>query len=92
MKETKISHIEIYYKDGTMERIDNQQTEDVGFTESEKKWIKNICKIELNGLFTGNGEVTLDNYGSFSEEDFDLKHSEYQIIISILDKLIGVVK
>lgn len=92
-KTKKISHIEIYFDDTSMERIDNEKP-DCRRKELRSprqiKWVISECLDILRGFNNTKREVTLKNYRSFTEDNFaGIRHSEYFTIMSILDTLGG---
>lgn len=91
MENKKISHVEIYFEDSSMERISNEEKEDKKLTKKQIEWIIEGSLNELNNyekLFDAEKEVTINNYNEFNEDIFSgLPHSEYQMPISLLDAL-----
>jgi hypothetical protein len=91
MKNKKISHVEIYYTDSSMDKISNEKTEDIKFTKKQLTWIRDECLNELNNFktcYAKKESVTIKNYNTFKEDDFsDIPHSEYQMMLSLLDTL-----
>lgn len=88
----KISHVEIYYADSSMEKISNEETVKKEFTKKQLDWIKNSCLNELGNFKTCYAKikdpVTIKNYRDFKEDDFsDIPHSDYIMLISLLDAL-----
>lgn len=89
-----ISHVEIYFEDSSMERIYNcnERTIDKKFTKKQVKWIIEEILNQLNGFldYSKSEEVTVDNYKNFDEDSFsNIPHSEFQMLISLLDVLSG---
>jgi len=92
MKNKKISHVEIYYENGSMERISNEEKEDKKLTKKQIEWIIEESLNELNNFknCSEEREVTINNYNEFDEDIFSgLPHSEYQMLISLLNTLKG---
>lgn len=91
MENKKISHIEIYYEDSSMDRICNEKKADKKLTEKQIEWIIEECLNDLNNFRNRcreEREVTINNYNTFNEDVFsDLPHSHYQMLISLLDAL-----
>ncbi len=88
----KITHVEIYYEDSSMEKICNEERTDKKLTKKQIQWIIDSALCELNNFKTCYaktfGPVTIINYKEFEEDDFqDLPHSEYQMMIYLLDSL-----
>jgi len=87
----EISHVEVYYKDSSMERISNEELVDKKFTKKQLEWIKDGCLSDLNNFKdcdAKEGKVTIENFKTFKEDDFsDMQHSMYQMLISLLDVL-----
>lgn len=88
----KISHVEIYYEDGSMDRVNNEEAVAKNFTKKQLEWIEFECLNTLGSNKTCYAEikdnVTMKNYKDFKERDFsDILHDEYQTVISLLDIL-----
>lgn len=60
-------------------------------TKKQEEWVIEECLNELNNFRDRRQEekeVTINNYSTFNETIFlDLPHSEYQMVISLLDAL-----
>lgn len=60
-------------------------------TKKQEKWVIEECLDELNNFrdrTQEEKEVTINNYNTFNEAIFlDLPHSEYQMVMSLLDAL-----
>ena len=60
-------------------------------TKEQIEWIIIECICELNNFKNcciTDKKITIENYKEFNEDTFvDLPHSEYQMIISLLDTL-----
>jgi len=91
MKNKKISHVEIYYEDSSIDRISNEEKGDKKLTKKQIKWIIEESLSDLNDFRNRcqeEREVTINNYNEFNEDIFsDLPHSEYQMLISLLNTL-----
>ena len=91
MENKKISHIEIYFEDSSMESISDEEKEDKKLTKKQIEWIIEGSLSDLNDFRNycqEEREVTINNYNDFNEDIFlDLQHSEYQMLISLLDTL-----
>lgn len=90
MENKNISHVEIYYEDGLVDRIYNDETSDKKLSKKHIEWIINECINELNNFknCSEKRKVTINNYNTFNEDIFsDLPHSEYQMLISLLNAL-----
>ena len=91
MENKKISHVEIYYEDSSMERISNEEKADKKLTKKQIEWIIEDCLSDLNNFrnrYQEEREVTIDNFNTFNEDVFSgLQHSEYQMLISLLNAL-----
>jgi len=90
MENKKISHVEIYFEDSSMERISNEEKEDKKLTKKQINWIVEESLSELNNFkdCSEEREVTINNYNEFDEDIFSgLPHSNYQLLISLLDTL-----
>ena len=91
MGNKKISHVEIYYKDSSMERICNEEKEDKKLTKKQIEWIIKGCLNDLDNFRNRcqeEREVTINNYNTFDEDVFSgISHSEYQMLISLLTAL-----
>jgi len=84
----KISHVEIYYDDSSMERISQEETKAVQLTKDENDYVIDQCLCELNGLKQRSGaDLTIKDFKKLTEEDFDIPHKRYHIIINLLEKL-----
>lgn len=90
MGNKKISHVEIYYEDSSMDRICNEEKVDKKLTKKQMEWIIGESLNELNN-FKNHPEkrkVTINNYNEFNEDTFSgLPHSAYQMLISLLTAL-----
>ncbi len=91
MKNKKISHIEIYYKDSSMDRISNEEKTDKKLTAKQRDWLIEQNITDLNSCKNcsmTDKKVTLENYKEFDEDVFsDMPHSWYKMVISLLDTL-----
>ena len=92
MKESKkISHVEIYYDDSSMERISNEERADKKLTKKQTDWIISQCLSDFEDFRNRNTpqeEVTLDNYKEIDIDYFsDMHHSHFQMCISLLNSL-----
>lgn len=88
MENKEISHVEIYYEDSSMYRICNDEKSDKKPSKKQIEWIIDECLNELNNFKNCSEErkVTISNYNTFNEDLFpDLPHSEYQMLISLLN-------
>ena len=91
MEKKKITHIEVYYEDSSMDKICNEERIDKKLTQKQVDWVIKNCLSDLNGFkncCATDKTVTIDNYKDFDEDIFsDLPHSHYQMLISLLDAL-----
>ena len=90
MENKKISHVEIYFEDSSMESISNEEKEDKKLTKKQIDWIIKGCLNDLNNFrnYPEERKVTIDNYNIFDEDVFSgICHSEYQMLISLLNTL-----
>lgn len=87
----EISHVEIYFADSSCIRLNNEEKFDKKLTKKQINWIIEECLQELNNFktcYAKKEKVTIQNYNDFVEDDFsDLPHSEFQMIISLLNSL-----
>lgn len=88
----KISHIEIYYNDSSMERIDNEEMEAVSLSKKQKKYITDGALNDLNNFRRYDcpqKKITAKNYKELDIDYFsDMEHSHFQMCISLLDSLL----
>lgn len=91
MVNKKVSHVEIYFEDRSMESFSNEEKEDKKLTKKQIKWIIEASLSDLNDFRNRcqeETEITINNYNEFNEDIFlDLPHSEYQMLISLLNTL-----
>lgn len=87
----KISHVEIYYEDSSMDRICNEEKVDKKLTKKQIEWIIEDCLSDLNNFrnrYSEEREATIGNFNTFNEDVFSgLPHSEYQMLMSLLTTL-----
>jgi len=90
MGNKKISHVEIYYEDSSVDRICNEEKVDKKLTKEQIEWIIGESLNELNNFknYPEKRKVTINNYKEFDEDTFSgIQHSEYQMLISLLTAL-----
>lgn len=90
MENKKISYVEIYYEDCSMDRICNEEKKDKHLTKKQIEWIIEESLNELNNFrnYPEERKVTINNYNEFDEDVFSgLPHSVYQMLISLLNAL-----
>lgn len=74
-----------------LKKISNEGKTDKKLTQKQVEWIIDVCLNDLNDFrnrCSTEEEVTINNHTEFNEDVFlDLPHSEYQMLISLLDTL-----
>ena len=88
--EKKISHVEIYYEDESMERISSEKPIDKKLTKKQVEFIIDECLTTIDNFRRYDApvkKVTIDNYKQLVRDHTDMTNEHFNMLVSILDTI-----